>query len=204
MTTLTPGMSDPNSQPAGLAWLAFALLTVGCWGVYGVLLHKGQTLMQPPGGARMDPAILRYKAFLFVGLAYFLTAVLAPLALLWLKGAVFSGYTTTGMGWSLVAGIAGAVGAFGVLLAFGARGTPAVVMSIVFAGAPVVNALYSLYQHPPEGGWASIRPQFYLGIVLAAVGGCLVTYFKPATTPPKPATMVAAPVVSAVSGDQAR
>ena len=33
----------------------------------------------------------------------------------------------------------GAIGAFGVLLAFGAKGTPAVVMSIVFAGAPVVS-----------------------------------------------------------------
>jgi hypothetical protein len=62
------------------------------------------------------------------------------------------------------------VGAFGVLLAFGANGTPAVVMSIVFAGAPVVNAIYALMQHPPAGGWGSIKPQFYLGIVLAAGG----------------------------------
>jgi len=71
-----------------------------------------------------------------------------------------------------------------VLLAFGAKGTPAVVMSIVFAGAPVVNALYSLMLHPPAGGWGSIRPQFYLGIVLAALGGCLVTFYKP--NPPAP------------------
>jgi hypothetical protein len=60
-------------------------------------------------------------------------------------------------------------------------------MSIVFAGAPVVNAIYSLIQHPPAGGWGSIRPQFYLGILLAAVGGCLVTFYKPAPAVAKPA-----------------
>jgi len=181
-----------QSNQAGLTWLAFALMTVACWGIYGVLLHKGQTLMQPADGARVDPALLRYKAFLFVGLAYFLTAVLAPLALLMAKGAAFSGYTSKGMTWSLLAGIAGAAGAFGVLLAFGAKGTPAVVMSIVFAGAPIVNALYSIYLHPPAGGWGGIRPQFYVGIALAALGGCLVTYFKPNPPAPKPAAAAVA------------
>ena len=174
-----------------MTWLAFSLLTVLCWGVYGVFLHKGQTLMQTPGAT--DPAALRYKAFLFVGLAYFLTAVLLPLALLLGKGQAFTGYTSSGMTWSLIAGIAGAAGAFGVLLAFGAKGTPAVVMSIVFAGAPVVNALYSLYLHPPAGGWGTLKPQFYLGIALAAVGGCLVTYYKPApAAPARPAATASA------------
>jgi drug/metabolite transporter (DMT)-like permease len=172
-------MINANSDSPGLTWLAFAFLTVVSWGVYGVFLHTGQMAMQ-------DPVNGRYKAFLFVGIAYFLTAVLAPLALLMVKGAAFSGYTSKGMWWSLIAGIVGAIGAFGVLLAFGAKGTPAVVMSIVFAGAPVVNAIYSIVQHPPAGGWGSIRPQFYLGIVLAALGGCLVTYYKPNPAPPKP------------------
>src|SRR5206468_1070921 len=168
-------MINANSDSPGLTWLAFAFLTVVSWGVYGVFLHTGQVAMQ-------DPVNGRYKAFLFVGIAYFLTAVLAPLALLLAKGAAFSGYTGRGMGWSLVAGIVGAIGAFGVLLAFGSKGTPAVVMSIVFAGAPMVNAIYSLILHPPDGGWGNIRPQFYLGILLAALGGCLVTKFKPDTT----------------------
>lgn len=196
-------MTAANSNQAGLTWLAFALLTVASWGVYGVLLHKGQTLMQPPAGPRLDPAALRYKAFLFVGLAYFLTAVLAPLVLLMAKGQAFSGYTGSGMGWSLVAGIAGAIGAFGVLLAFGAKGTPAVVMSIVFAGAPIVNALYSIYLHPPAGGWASLKPQFYVGIALAAMGGCLVTYYKPNAPAPKAATLPAQ-VAPAQPGASAR
>ncbi|MBM3882091.1 MAG: hypothetical protein FJ387_20615 [Verrucomicrobia bacterium] len=196
-------MSAAPTHPTGLTWLMFALLTVGCWGVYGVLLHKGQALMQPPGGAPLDPALLRYKAFLFVGLAYFLTAVLAPLILLWAKGSAFSGYTARGAWWSLVAGIAGAAGAFGVLLAFGARGTPAVVMAIVFAGAPIVNALYSLWLHPPQGGWTAIKPQFYLGILLAALGGCLVTYYKP-NPAPTPARVAMAPTHASAPAADAR
>jgi hypothetical protein len=164
-------MIPDNTNSPGLTWLAFSLLTVASWGVYGVFLHSGQTGMA-------DPVNGRYKAFLFVGIAYFLTAVLAPLAVLLAKGASWA-YPAKGMGWSLVAGIVGAIGAFGVLLAFGAKGTPAVVMSIVFAGAPVVNALYSLWLHPPAGGWGAIKPQFFLGIMLAALGGCLVTFYKP-------------------------
>lgn len=177
-------MTDHSSQP-GFTWLLFALLTVVSWGVYGVFLHTGQLAMQ-------DPVNGRYKAFLFVGLAYFLTAVLAPLAVLLAKGATWS-YPARGMGWSLIAGIVGAIGAFGVLLAFGAKGTPAVVMSIVFAGAPVVNALYSLWTHPPAGGLSAIKPQFFLGIVLAAAGGCLVTFYKPAPTPARPQAAVTQP-----------
>ncbi len=171
-----------------MTWLFFALLTVFSWGVYGIFLHTGQTNM---GGG--DPATARYKAFLFVGLAYFLTAVLAPLLLLMMKGAAWSGYAPKGMWWSLIAGIVGAIGAFGVLLAFGAGGKPGVVMSIIFAGAPIVNAIVALILHPPPGGWAKVPAPFFLGILLAALGGFLVTYFKPAAPPqkPKPAVVTA-------------
>ena len=129
----------------------------------------------------------RYKSFLFVGLAYFLVAVLAPLILLMLQGKAFTGYSAGGMKWSLIAGIAGAIGAFGVLLAFGSGGKPWVVMSIIFAGAPIVNVIYSLLNHPPKDGWTSIKPQFLLGIALAALGGYLVTYYRPDKPAPKPA-----------------
>jgi len=170
-----------NPQGPGMTWLVFAMLTVVSWGLYGVFLHTGQTSM----GGGPDPSIARYKAFLFVGLAYFLTAVLAPLFLLMLKGAAWSGYTAKGMSWSLIAGAVGALGAFGVLLAFGAGGKPGVVMSIVFAGAPLVNAIYSLYLHPPAGGLSKVPLPFFLGIALAAFGGFLVTYFKPGPSAPK-------------------
>jgi drug/metabolite transporter (DMT)-like permease len=166
-------------------WLIFALLTVVSWGVYGVMLHQGQL-----GMADKDNG--RYMAFLYVGIAYFLVAILGPIVMLKLQGGRldFWQYPSKGLWWSLIAGVFGAVGAFGVLLAFGAKGSPAVVMSIVFAGAPVVNAFYSLLQHPPAGGWGSIKPQFYLGILLAAVGGCLVTFYKPVPAAAKPSTAV--------------
>src|SRR5881296_686424 len=140
-------MINANSDSPGLAWLAFAFLTVVSWGVYGAFLHTGQVTMQ-------DPVNGRYKAFLFVGIAYFLTAVLAPLLVLLTKGAAFRGYTSGGSWWSLIAGMAGAIGAFGVLLAFGAKGKPPEVMAIVFAGAPVVNALVSLLITRQELEWS--------------------------------------------------
>jgi hypothetical protein len=153
-------------------WLLFALMTVLFWGLYGVFLHSGQMSMAD------DTVNGRYKAFLFVGIAYLLTAVLAPSIVLLAKGASWS-FPATGMAWSLLAGIVGALGAFCVLLAFGAKGSPNVVMSIVFAGAPVVNAIVATAMHPPAGGWSSYRWQFIMGIFLAAVGGCLVTLYRP-------------------------
>jgi len=176
---------DGNMNQAGLGWLIYALMTVAAWGVYGIFLHGGQIGMA-------DPANGRYKAFLFVGIAYFLTAVLAPLAVLIVNGASWT-FPMKGASLSLIAGVVGAIGAFCVLLAFGARGTPAVVMSIVFAGAPVVNAAVSMFQHPPAGGVGSVRWQFFAGIALAAVGGCLVTLYKPPPGPAKPPVAQAQP-----------
>src|SRR5262245_5539305 len=139
-------MSQQPPKKTMTLMLIFAFLTVASWGVYGVFLHKGQMGMS-------DANVGRYKAFLWVGIAYFLVAVLAPLFMLRMFGKPgdtnFLGYPSTGWQWSLVAGIVGAVGAFGVLLAFGAApGAPGpekaawvpVVMSIIFAGAPIVNA----------------------------------------------------------------
>jgi drug/metabolite transporter (DMT)-like permease len=178
-------METGNAGP-GMTWLIYALSTVAFWGLYGILLHKGQVDMA-------DPVNGRYKAFLFVGLAYFGTAVAAPLLVLKLNGATWS-FPVSGMVWSLVAGVAGAVGAFFVLMAFGAKGSPAAVMSIVFAGAPVVNAFTAMAIHPPAGGLGALRWQFILGIALAALGGCLVTLYKPGPAPPsKPAIAAQSP-----------
>lgn len=155
-----------------MQWLFYVFLTVCTWGLYGVFLHSGQMAMK-------DPEFGRYKAFLFVGVAYFIFAVLAPLVLLKLNGANWN-FPSRGVWVSLFAGALGAIGAFGILLAFGAKGTPQVVMSIVFAGAPVVNAVVATWMHPPKGGLSGIPWQFYLGILMAAVGGCIVSLYRPA------------------------
>ena len=180
-----------TTSPQNQSWILFSLLTVCCWGLYGAFLHSGQVSMN-------DPVNGRYKAFLCVRAAYFLTAVVAPFVALLLKGASWS-FTPGGVAWSVLAGIVGA-GAFGVLLAFGAKGAPAVVMSIVFAGAPVLNALYSLALHPPAGGWQKLPWPFVVGLVLAALGGCLVTLYKPAPGPPPHRPVIAATTVPLEGG----
>ena len=171
----------PSDGQAGGTWLSFALMTVVCWGVYGILLHKGQVDMS-------DLQHGRYKAFFWVGVAYFLVAVLAPAGMLVAKGASWT-MTTQGVMWSLIAGILGAIGAFGVLLAFGAKGHPAAVMSIIFAGAPIVNAAVALAIHPPAGGLSSLKWQFVVGILIAALGGTMVTLYKPGPGAAKPAVV---------------
>lgn len=176
-------MEGTNANQS-MSWLIYALITVCAWGVYGNLLHTGQMNMA-------DPVNGRYKAFLFVGVAYLFAAILPPVIVLLANKASWN-LPWSGISWSLIAGTAGALGAFGILLAFGAKGTPAVVMSIVFAGAPVVNAAVSMALHPPAGGILSLRWQFVAGILLAAIGGCMVTLYKPppgAAKPPSSARM---------------
>ena len=166
-------------------WILFALLTVASWGIYGVLLHSGQVAMN-------DPQNGRYKAFFWVGIAYFLIAVLAPAGMLVAAKASWS-MPSKAVWLSLLAGVVGAVGAFGVLLAFGAKGHPAAVMSIIFAGAPIVNAFVAMSLHPPKGGWSQLDWRFLLGIALAATGGLLVSLYKPAPGGAAPAPSQTAP-----------
>ena len=187
-------MPDSNGAASGgNLWLLFALLTVASWGLYGVFLHMGQVGMK-------DPVNGRYKAFLMVGVAYVLIAVLAPAAMLLVNG---SDWKMPFEGWSrsLIAGTVGAIGAFCVLLAFGAKGQPAVVMSIIFAGAPIVNAVVVLTLHPPKGGFGGLPWQFYAGIVLAACGGMLVTLYKPGPAAPPAAPVTVDPGTPPNSGD---
>jgi uncharacterized membrane protein YdjX (TVP38/TMEM64 family) len=99
-----------------MTWLAFALLTVVSWGVYGVFLHTGQVNMQ-------DPVNGRYKAFLFVGIAYFLVAIIGPILLLALSGANWN-YPLKGMVWSLIAGLSAPLVRFGVYSRLARRAIP--------------------------------------------------------------------------------
>ena len=180
-------------------WLVFALMTVVSWGVYGVLLHKGRGNM--PMGPEAPHASL--KAFLFVCIAYALIG-LATAALLKLRGSDWS-FTGGGIKWSLVAGAAGAVGAFTLVLALGAAAqiykgaAAAAVMPIVFGGAPIVNTITAMWLHPPEGGIKNLPVPFILGCVLAATGAFLVARYAPSNTgaASKPATAHSVPVDNA-------
>ena len=98
-------------------WLIFVFMTVSSWGLYGVFLHQGQVAM---GDLKVDPNV-RYKAFLFVGIAYLLAAVIGSALMLVINGSNWQ-FTGSGVSWSFVAGLVGAIGAFGVLLRLWRRG----------------------------------------------------------------------------------
>lgn len=150
-----------------------------------------------PMGAESPHAGL--KAFLFVCVAYALIGAAAAALLKW-RGSNWT-FTGAGVKWSLVAGGAGAVGAFTLVLALGAASqiykgaAAAAVMPIVFAGAPVVNTVTALVLHPPEGGLKALPLPFILGCVLAASGAFLVAKFAPSNVgaPARPAAAAAAP-----------
>ncbi|MSR66461.1 MAG: hypothetical protein EXS24_03705 [Pedosphaera sp.] len=182
-----------NPSGASITWLYFALLTVLSWGVYGVILHKGRGHM--PMAAEAPHASL--KAFLFVCIAYAVIGI-ATAVLLKLRGSNWS-FTGEGIRWSFVAGAAGAIGAFTLVLALGAASpiykgaAPAAVMPIVFAGAPVINTIAAMLLHPPEGGFKSLPMPFILGCVMAASGAFLVAKYAPSNTggAPKPSAQIA-------------
>lgn len=78
---------------------------------------------------------------------------------------------------ALGGGALGALGAVCIIFAFRTGGLPIYVMPLVFGGAPVVNVLFTMAMHPPK---SAINPMLYLGFLLAAAGGGLVLYYKPA------------------------
>ncbi len=147
-------------------WLIFAIGAILAWGSYVPLMHHGQTLLK--GGA--------LRAFLCVGLAYFMTAVLVPLGLLGAKVEPWE-LNRGGAAFATIAGAAGAAGALCIIMALKSGGTPLIVAPLVFAGAPIVNVLISMAWHRPK---TAPEIWFYLGLVLAAVGAGLVLRFKPA------------------------
>ena len=152
-----------------MLWILFALGAALAWGIYGPALHQGQAQLGN-NGAPM-------RALLCVGVAYFLIGVLVPVISLSAQGELH-GFTTKGTVGATIAGALGAVGAVCIIFAFRNGGLPTYVMPLVFAGAPLVNVLYSMWQHPPK---TSPNPLLYLGFLLAAIGAGMVLYFKPAS-----------------------
>ena len=150
-------------------------LALFSWGAYGPVLHRGQAAM---GGSRLRP-------LLCIGIAYFLIAVLVPLALLAPMGDT-GNWGIGGTMWSLAAGSLGAVGALGTILAFTLGGKPFTVMPVVFGCAPVINTLTTLaLAHTPT---SAVSPFFLAGMLVVAVGAATVLVFGPrGHAPAKPA-----------------
>lgn len=146
----------------------FILMAVISWGAYVPTIHHGQLGFGEPKGP--------LRAFLFVGLAYCLVAVLIP-GLFIMGNAEPKIFPMKGMSLSTLAGVFGALGALGVIFALKTGGKPIYVAPLVFAGAPIMNVFVTMVWDKPAK--APSMP-FYFGIVLAAVGAALVLRYKPA------------------------
>jgi hypothetical protein len=179
-------------------WILYVLLAGLSWGTYVPLIFYGGTELGGKSGARM-------LAILCVGVAYFVIAVLFPLFLFLSGREQWPDLKTTGLVFSGLAGVAGAVGALCVVFASKAAvqaaqdaGVPPAtyrlfIAPLIFALAPLINTLVSLIWHPRPGqpfhfglehlpGWELIA-----GIVLVGAGSFLVLLAKEKSESGKPA-----------------
>ena len=179
-------------------WLMFVAGAIFTWGAYVVTIDHGRnTLAGTAHGARpaVPPAVAAMRAFLFIGLAYFILGVVVPGVYLTVNKVDRSawpndpGFLSRGVVLSTLAGILGAAGALCIVFAVGAaRRTmgpngAAYVAPLVFCFAPIVNVLISLVVEPPA---KAPSPLFFVGILLAAVGAGMVLFFKPPPAPHAP------------------
>ena len=151
---------------ARMHWLAFVAGAVLSWGVYGAMLHQGQTKLGSP-----------MRALLCVGIAYFLIGVLVPVITMLSQGQLDSrGWNSSGATFATVAGALGAIGAACIIFSFRAGGLPTYVMPLVFGGAPVINVIYTMLVHPPKSAPSMM---WFLGLIFASIGAGMVLYFRP-------------------------
>lgn len=158
------------------------------WGVYVPLVHGASMKLHS-----------NLRAFLFVGVAYFLVAVLVPGILIFLMK-----YDPTVKGtpnfdafpilWGIGAGIAGALGALFVIFAASNAGPGGAiyVAPLVFAGAPIINTFATIYYFHPVKTLPDWK--FFLGIAFAAVGAAMVMLFKPVDEQPHATAQVSSAV----------
>jgi hypothetical protein len=171
-------------NPVVLAFIGGAILS---WGIYVPLVHEAANKL----GTSL-------RAFLCVGIAYFLVAVLVPVVIIFvfkdptIKPNATPNFNGGPVAWGIAAGVAGAVGALCVIFAAANAGKGGVlyVAPLVFAGAPIINTIATLlYFHPVKKMPSAL---FFCGLLLAAAGAAMVMIYKPVADP-KPAAASAAP-----------
>lgn len=182
-------------------WIAFVIGAGLCWGTYVPLIaFGGKSLAAQPQGIGN-----RLAAIMCVGGAYVLLAVLIPLVVFMINGTTNLKITTNGIMFSSLAGVAGALGAICVVFAT-ANATQEdrlYIAPVIFALAPIINSIVSLFWHPSASdAWHIASPKsspgtmFYVGILLAAVGTFLVLYSKESSEAAAPAKPAATNVVN--------
>ncbi len=188
-------------------WLFYVALAGLSWGTYVPIIFYG-------GSELGGKASSRFLAILCVGVAYFVIGVLFPLFMFITQWAGISwgdvNVTSTGLIFSGLAGVAGAVGAICVIFATQSAvaagkslSTPdpnaykVFIAPLIFGLAPVINVLVSMVWHPKTGeafhfGLKFPHPVLWVGILFVGVGAGMVLYAKevsevPAKPPPKSA-----------------
>ena len=178
------------------AWLMFVAGAALTWGAYVVTIDHGRSELaglKTAGRPLIPPAIAAMRAFLFIGLAYFVMGVIVPGVYLYtnrVPAGQDPGFNLRGSVLSTVAGILGAAGALCIVFAVGharrsgTANAALYVAPLVFAFAPIVNCLISMAVEPPA---QKPGPLFFLGLLMAAGGAALVLITKPAAAPHAPA-----------------
>jgi drug/metabolite transporter (DMT)-like permease len=161
--------------------ILFALGTAVFWGMYGPAIGNAHSKLPPPDG--WSP----FKPYVFIGLAYFVLAILGGLIAMHFKGDTFrySGEHWSPAKWGFVTGCLGALGGLCLTTAMMmSKGNALLVMPIVFGGAVSVTALFSVYR---LAGAIKISPLLWVGMVLVVGGIVLVARNTPhaAKAPPK-------------------
>jgi drug/metabolite transporter (DMT)-like permease len=163
-------------------WWVWAVLAGLAWGTYVPFVSAAISGLQNKALA----------SFLCVGVAYFLIAVLYPVGM-FASGSPMPNWNSYGITMATLAGVAGAFGALCVILANGAARSAypdswekfrLYIAPIIFALAPVLNALISMVWHPtPAAGAFNFEVnvpgwKLWVGIVLTGIGAALVLYSK--------------------------
>ncbi len=148
-------------------WMWFVLATVVFWGAYVPMIHHGQHAFGTKNSA--------LRAFLFIGLAYFLVSAVV-LAYTVVAKAEPLNFPMAGVRLSMAAGVLGALGALGIVFAIKTGGKPLSVAPLVFLGAPIMSTFVAMMWDKPAKppGW-----MFYVGIGIAALGAAMVLRFRP-------------------------
>lgn len=173
-------------------WLFYVILAGLAWGTYvPIVFYGGRELTTNRGqlGGRLT-------SILCVGMAYFVLAVIIPLILFLTKKHAWPPMKRTGLIFSSLAGVMGALGAIAVIFASkaavdaaNALGQPEntyrmYIAPLIFGLAPVINTLVSLFWHPkPDHPWhfgLEKMPGYklFVGILLVGIGAFLVLYSK--------------------------
>jgi hypothetical protein len=180
-----------------IPWWGYVIGAGIAWGTYVPLVFFGGSQLSQLNAAGAPIGMGgRLASILCVGIAYFVLAVVVPVALMATRDDATPQWKIPGLVFSGLAGVAGAVGAICVIFASKAavdaaraEGIDAAsyriyIAPLIFALAPAINTIVSLFWHPKgDDPFHFVTPdmpgwKLPVGILLVAAGTFLVLYSK--------------------------